>query len=170
MMNHNHRMKPPVIVTDDVPPSEEEEAIYDDDLSPEEAAIAEFRAIKRKGWDSSASVDNNPESSNSRAGSVDPFTPLLERSLKKKSDSPDSRFSEDQYVITNSSQQVVYREGQPTATPILIYEDTRREVVQQCIANLMSTFHNHYPHSEVIADSLTGRFEDMLRYHYPSSM
>ena len=38
----------------------------------------------------------------------------------------------------SSTQQVVYRKGQPTATPILIYEDTRREVVQQCIANLMS--------------------------------
>ena len=48
----------------------------------------------------------------------------------------------------NSTQQVVYRKGQPTATPILIYEDSRREVVQQCIANLMSTFHL-YPHSEV---------------------
>ena len=45
----------------------------------------------------------------------------------------------------SSTQQVLYRKGRPTATPILIYEDTRREVVQQCIANLMSTFHV-YPH------------------------
>ena len=63
----------------------------------------------------------------------------------------------------SSTQQVVYRKGQPTATPILIYEDSRREVVQQCIANLMSTFHL-YPHSEVIASSFTDRFEDLLRW------
>ena len=57
----------------------------------------------------------------------------------------------------------MYRKGQPTAT--LIYEDSRREVVQQCIANLMSTFHV-YPHSEVIASSFTERFEDVLRWLY----
>ena len=84
-------------------------------------------------------------------------TPLLERTIKKKrvqskSDSDDP----------SSTQQVVYQKGQPTATPILIYEDSRREVVQQCIANLMSTFHL-YPHSEFIASSFTERFEDMLR-------
>ena len=39
---------------------------------------------------------------------------------------------------------------------ILIYEDSRREVVQQCIANLISTFHL-YPHSEVIASFFTDR-------------
>ena len=61
------------------------------------------------------------------------------------------------------TQQVVHRKGQPTATPILIYEDTRREVVQQCIANLISTFHV-YPHSEIIANSFTDRFEDMLSW------
>ena len=65
----------------------------------------------------------------------------------------------------SSTQQVLYRKGQPTATPILLYEDSRREVVQQCIANLMSTFHL-YPHSEVIASSFTERFEDMLRWLY----
>ena len=59
----------------------------------------------------------------------------------------------------------MYRKGQPTATAILIYEDSRRGVVQQCIANLMSTFHN-YPHSEVIASPFTERFEDMLRWLY----
>ena len=59
----------------------------------------------------------------------------------------------------------MYRKGQPTATLILIYEDTRREVVQQCIANLMSIFHV-YPHSEVIASSFTDRFEDLLSYLY----
>ena len=61
----------------------------------------------------------------------------------------------------SSTQQVVYRKGQPTATPILIYEDSRRVVVQQFIATLMSTFHV-YPHSEVIASSFTERFEDVL--------
>ena len=59
----------------------------------------------------------------------------------------------------------MYRTGQPTTTPILLYEDSRREVVQQCIANLMSTFHP-YPHSEVVASSFTERFEDMLRWLY----
>ena len=57
----------------------------------------------------------------------------------------------------------MYRKGQPTATSILIYEDSRGEVVQQCIANLMSTFHL-YPHSEVIAISFTDQFEDLLRW------
>ena len=65
----------------------------------------------------------------------------------------------------SSTQQVLYRKGQPTATPILLYEDSRREVVQQCIANLMSKFHL-YPHSEVIASSFTDRFEDLLRWLY----
>ena len=59
----------------------------------------------------------------------------------------------------------MYRKGQPTATPILIYEDSRREVVQQCIANLMSTFHL-YPQSEVIANSFTSKFKDKLRWLY----
>ena len=67
--------------------------------------------------------------------------------------------------MISSTQQVVYRKGQPTATPILIYKDTRREVVQQCIANLMPTFHV-YPHSELIASSFTDRFENMLRWIY----
>ena len=47
----------------------------------------------------------------------------------------------------------------------LIYEDSHIEVVQQCIANLMSTFHL-YPPSEVIASSFTERFEDLLRWLY----
>ena len=59
----------------------------------------------------------------------------------------------------------MYRKGQPTATPILIYEDSRREVVLQCIAYLMSIFHL-YPHSDIIANSFTERFEDMLRWLY----
>ena len=65
----------------------------------------------------------------------------------------------------SSSKQVVYRKGQPTATPILIYEDNRREVEQQCIANLMSTLHV-YPHSEFIASSFTDRNKDLLRWLY----
>ena len=66
-----------------------------------------------------------------------------------------------QLVTMSSTQQVVYSKGQPTATLILIYEDTHRDVVQQCTAKLMSTFHV-YPHSEVIASSFTDRFEDLL--------
>ena len=46
-------------------------------------------------------------------------------------------------------------------------KDTKREVVQQCIANLMSQFLNHYDHSEVIADLYTRQFEDKLRHLCP---
>ena len=93
-------------------------------------------------------------------GSSVSSTPSLERAIKKKKVHSDSDLDE-----PSSTQQVVYRKGQPTATPILIYEDTHREVVQQCIANLMSTFHV-YPHSEVITSSFTDRFEDLLRWLY----
>ena len=55
-----------------------------------------------------------------------------------------------------SSHQVVYQKGHPTSNAILLYHDTKREVVQQCIANLMSQFHDHYEHVEVIADSYKG--------------
>ena len=93
-------------------------------------------------------------------GSSVSSTPSLERAIKKKKVQSESDSDE-----PSSTQQVVYRKGQPTATPILIYEDSRREVVQQCIANLMSTFHL-YPQSEVITSSFTERFEDMLRWLY----
>ena len=96
-------------------------------------------------------------------GSSVSSTPSLERAIKKKKVQSDSDSDE-----PSSTQQVVYRKVQPTATPILIYEDSRREVVQQCIANLMSTFHL-YPHSEVIANSSTERFEDMLRWLYKTN-
>ena len=55
-----------------------------------------------------------------------------------------------------SSHQVVYHKGHPTSNAILLYHDTKREVVQQCIANLMSQFHDRYEHVEVIADSYKG--------------
>ena len=83
------------------------------------------------------------------------YSITLQKKVESDSDSDEPR----------STQQVVYRNGQPTATSILIYEDSRREVVQQCIANLMSTFHL-YPHSEVIASSFNERFEVMLRWLY----
>ena len=153
-----------------VPLSEGEEDIFDDDRSPEEKAFVESCAIKRKGWDPDASTHDDNLSIKSRAESIASSTPSLERSIKKKKvqlESTDSRNSDDQYETTNSNQQVVNRNGQPTATPILIYEDTRKEVVQQCIANLISTFHD-YPHSEVIEDSFTCRFQEMLTWRYPS--
>ena len=93
-------------------------------------------------------------------GSSVSSTPSLERTIKKK-----KIHSESDSDDPSSTQQAVYRKRQPTATPILIYEDSRREVVQQCIANLMSIFHL-YPHSEVITSSFTERFEDMLRWLY----
>ena len=60
---------------------------------------------------------------------------------------------------------MVYHKGHPTsnARP----SDTKREVVQQCIANLMSQFHDHFEHVEVIADSYKGIFEDKLITLYP---
>ena len=61
---------------------------------------------------------------------------------------------------SRSSHQVVYHKGHPTSNAILLYNDTKREVVQQCIANLMSQFHDHCRHVEVIADSYKGIFED----------
>ena len=66
-----------------------------------------------------------------------------------------------------SSHQVVYHKGHPTSNAILLYHDTKREVVQQCIANLMSQFYDHYEHVEVIADSYKGIFEDKLIALYP---
>ena len=121
---------------------EEDDVISDDEKPPEAIAAAELRASRCRGYDPNSSLDENNTSFLSGVGS-------------SVSDSED--FS--------PTQQVVYRKGQPTATAILIYEDSRREVVQQCIANLMSTFHL-YPHSEVIASSFTERFEDMLRWLY----
>ena len=59
-----------------------------------------------------------------------------------------------------ASHQVVYHKGHPTSNALLLYHDTKREVVQQCIANLLSQFHDHYEHVEVIADSYKGIFED----------
>ena len=145
---------------------EDEDDIFDDDKSPEEKAAADLRASRRRGYDSNSSLDEN--NSSFLSGSSVSSTPSLERAIKKKkvqSDSPDSRDSDEPLVTMSSTQQVVYRKGQPTATPILIYEYTRGEVVQQCIANLMSTFHV-YTHSEVIASSFNDRFEDLLRWLY----
>ena len=62
---------------------------------------------------------------------------------------------------------MVYHKGHKTSNAILLYHDTKREVVQQCIANLMSQFHDHYEHAEVIADSYQGTFEDKLIALYP---
>ena len=147
---------------------EDEDDIFDDDKFPKERVAADLRASKRRGYDPNSSIDKNNSSFLSGVGSSVSSTPSLERAVKKKkvrSDSPDSRNSDEPVVIMSSTQQFVYRKGQPTATPILICEDTRREVVQQCIVNLMSTFHV-YPHSEVIASSFTDRFEDLLRWLY----
>ena len=132
---------------------------------PKRKQLLIFAPVGAGGYNPNLSIDENNSSFLSRVGSSVSSTPSLERAIKKKkvqSDSPDSRDSYEPLVTMSSTQQVVYRKGQPTATPILIYGDSRREVVQQCIANLMSTFHV-YPHSEIIARSFTDRFEDMLR-------
>ena len=139
---------------------EEDDVISDDESPPEEIAAAELRANKRRGYDPNSSLDETNTSFLSGIGSSVSSTPSLERAIKKK-----KIHSESESDDLTSTQQVVYRKGQPTATPIFLYEDSRREVVQQCIANLMSTFHP-YPHSEVVASSFTARFEDMLRWLY----
>ena len=139
---------------------EEDDVISDDDKTPEEIASAELRANRRRGYDPNSSLDENNTSFLSGVESFVSSTPSLERTIKKKKVQSESD-SDD----PSSTQQVVYRKGQPTATPILIYEDSRREVVQQCIASLISTFHL-YPHSEVIVSSFTERFEDTLRWLY----
>ena len=109
---------------------EEDDVISDDDKTPEERA-----ANRRRGYDPNSSLDENNTSFLSVVGSSVSSTPSLERAIKKK------KVSDSDSDEPSSTQQVVHRKGQPTATPILIYEDFRREVVQQCIANLMSTFH-----------------------------
>ena len=119
---------------------EEDDVISDDDKTPIEIASAELRANRRRGYDLNLSLDENNTSFLSGVGSSVSSTPSLQRAIKKKKVQSESD-SDD----PSSTQQVVYRKGQPTATPILNYEDSRREVVQQCIANLMSTFHL-YPH------------------------
>ena len=139
----------------------EDDVISDDDKSPEEKAAAELRANRRRGYDPNSSFDENNTSFLPFGSGIICLLYSLTRESYQKEEGPADSDSDE----PSSTQQVVYREGQPTATPILIYEDSRREVVQQCIANLMSTFHL-YPHSEVIASSFTERFEDMLRWLY----
>ena len=141
-----------------------EDDIFDDYKSPEEKAAADLRASRRREYDPNSSLDENNLSFLSGMGSSVFSTPSLERAVKRMKVQSDSD-SDEPLVVMSSTQQVVYRKGQPTATPIIIYEDTGREVVQQCIANLMSTFHI-CPHSEVIASSFTDRFEDLLRWLY----
>ena len=139
---------------------EEDDVISDDEKNPEEIAAAELRVNRRRGYDPNSSLDENNTSFLWGVGSSVSSTPSLERATKKKKIQSESDSDE-----PSSTQQVVYRKNQPTATPILIYEYSRREVVQQCIANLMSTFYL-YPQSEVIANSFTERFEGMLRWLY----
>ena len=90
---------------------------------PEERAAAELRANKRRGYDLNSSLDENNTSFLSGMGSSVSSTPSLERAIKKK-----KIHSESDSDDLSSAQQVVYRKGQPTATPILLYEDSRKAV------------------------------------------
>ena len=105
---------------------EDDDVISDDGKTLEEIAAAELRANRRRGYDPNSSIDENNVSFLSGVGSFVSSTPSLERAIKKKKIQSDSDSDE-----PSSTQQVVYRKGQPTATPILLYEDSRREVVQQ---------------------------------------
>ena len=106
---------------------EEDDVISDDDKTPEERAAAELRANRRGGYDPYSSLDEDNTSFLSGVGSSVSSTPSLERAINKKKVQSESD-SDD----LSSTQQIVYRKGQPTATTILICEDFRREVVQQC--------------------------------------
>ena len=106
---------------------EEDDVISDDDKTPEERAAAELRANRRGGYDPYSSLDEDNTSFLSGVGSSVSSTPSLERAINKKKVQSESD-SDD----PSSTQQIVYRKGQPTATTILIYEDFHREVVQQC--------------------------------------
>ena len=64
-----------------------------------------------------------------------------------------------------ANQQPVYHRGQSTVIPIVLYHDTKREVVQQCMSNLTSQFHAHYEHEEVIAAPYKHRFHGNLCAH-----
>ena len=103
---------------------EEDDVISDDDKTPGERVAAELCANRRRGYDPNSSLDENSTSFLSGVGSSVSSTPSLERAIKKKKIQSES-VSDDPSL----TQQVVYRKGQPTATPILIYEDSRREVV-----------------------------------------
>ena len=144
---------------------------------------------------SSSEMLENPESSisgtgsPSRSPSPDGITEnaLEETRIRKRvtDESPSARKKGNQISTTNTesdtsnetssnstrvsvNQQPVYHRGQPTAIPIVLYHDTKREVVQQCIANLTSQFHAHYEHEEVIAASYERKFHEKLCAHYPS--
>ena len=102
---------------------EDDDVISDDGKTLEEIAAAELRANRRRGYDPNSSIDENNVSFLSGVGSFVSSTPSLERAIKKKKIQSDSDSDE-----PSSTQQVVHRKGQPTATPILLYEDYRREV------------------------------------------
>ena len=99
---------------------EEDDVISDDDETPEEIASAELRANRRRGYDPNSSLDENNTSFLSGVESSVSSTPSLERAIKKKKVQSES-YSDD----PSSTQQVVYRKGQPTAVPPL-YESLRK--------------------------------------------
>ena len=93
---------------------EEDDVISDDEKIPEERAAAELRANRCRGCNPNSSLDENNTSFLSGVGSSLSSTPSLERAIKKKKIQSDSDSDE-----PSSTQQVVYRKGQSTATPIL---------------------------------------------------
>ena len=88
---------------------------------PEGIAAAELRANRRRRYDPNSSLDETNTSFLSGVGSSVSSNPSLERAIKKKKVQSESDSDK-----PSSTQQVVYRKGQPTASPILIYEDSRR--------------------------------------------
>ena len=104
---------------------------------------------------SNTSLNRGNPSNSSRRNPSDQGSPgdFLDSSSSVTADHPMSL----KYINQpRSSHQVVYHKGHPTSNAILLYHNTKREVVQQCIANHMSQFHEHSEHVEVIADSYKG--------------
>ena len=94
---------------------EEDDDIFHDDKSPEEKAAADLRANQRRGYDPNSSLGENNTSFLLGVGSSVFSTSSLERAIKKKKVQSDSDSDK-----PSSTQQVVYRKGQPTATKTLV--------------------------------------------------
>ena len=117
--NHDESDIPGEDSRDFVNHPEDEDDIFDDDKSLEEKAAADLRASRRRGYDPNSSLDETNSRFLSGVGSSVSSTPSLERAIKKKKKVQLDSDSDE----PSSTQQIVYRKGQPTATPILIYED-----------------------------------------------
>ena len=141
---------------------------------PNQSGLVEPRISKRHDHSSSETPDGraanprgNPSLDREKSSNINRGNPSDQGSPGAFLDSSSPATTDQPMSIKDisqprSSHQVVYHKGHPTSNAILLYHDAKREVVQQCFANLMSQFHDHYEHVEVIADSYKSIFEDKL--------